>query len=187
VSRPDGMVRVRGRVRVRTGGPDDLTAMLGLFDDAVRWLADRGRAGQWGTVPFSRQPDMVRRLQGWADGGDLRVAEADDGTVVGTLVLGDAPAYAPPATEPELYLKAFLTDRARAGTGIGGALLDHARREALDRGIHLLRVDCWAGGDGALTRYYVRAGFTPTRAFDVAGWPAQLFEQRLTADLDGDP
>lgn len=178
-------MRVSGQVRVRTGGPDDVAAMLGLFDDAVRWLVDRGREGQWGAVPFSYQPDVVGRVRAWAESGDLRVAEADDGTVVGTLVLGDAPAYAPPATEPELYLKAFLTDRARAGAGIGAALLDHARWEAIDQGIRLLRVDCWAGGDGALIGYYVRAGFTPTRALDIEGWPAQLFEQRLTTVAGG--
>lgn len=61
-------------------------------------------------------------------------------------------------------------------------LLDHARAEAADRGLGLLRVDCWAGGGGALIRYYQSAGFTPTVRFMVGDWQGQLLEQRMTAD-----
>jgi GNAT superfamily N-acetyltransferase len=175
------------RVLVRRGGPGDAAAMLALFDDAVRWLAANGREGQWGTVPFSLRPDMVLRVEAWARSGDLRVVEDGAGRVVGTLVLGAAPGYAPAAAEPELYLQAFATDRRVSGAGVGAALLDRAREEAIEQDVQLLRVDCWAGGDGALVRYYVRAGFTPTQLLSVGGWPAQLFEQRLDPDGGGGP
>lgn len=164
---------------VRVGDAGDVEAVLALLDRAVAWLAERGREGQWGTVPFSEQPEQVRRARGWAEGGGLRVAEADDGSVVGALVLGSAPSFAPPAPEPELYLRALVTDRDRAGTGIGTALLDGAREEALARGVRLLRADCWAGGDGALVRYYLRAGFTLGATFAVRGWQGQILEQHL--------
>jgi hypothetical protein len=39
-------------------------------------------------------------------------------------------------------------------------------------------VDCYAGGDGALVRWYESAGFTRTQAFEVRGWPGQLLERR---------
>jgi GNAT superfamily N-acetyltransferase len=164
---------------VRAGGVGDVQAVLALLDRAVAWLAQQGRQGQWGTVPFSQLPAAVRQVEGYAESGGLRVAQAADGNVVGALVLGAAPSYAPPAPEPELYLRAFVTDRDRARTGIGAALLDRARQEALDQGVRLLRVDCWAGGDGALVRYYLRAGFTRGPAVTVGGWQGQILEQRL--------
>jgi GNAT superfamily N-acetyltransferase len=164
---------------VRAGGVGDVQAVLALLDRAVAWLAQQGRQGQWGTVPFSQLPEAVRQVEGYAQGGGLRVAQAADGNVVGALVLGAAPADAPPAPEPELYLHAFVTDRDRAGTGIGAALLDRARKEALDQGIRLLRVDCWAGGDGALVGYYLRAGFTRGPAVTVGNWQGQILLQRL--------
>jgi hypothetical protein len=50
---------------------------------------------------------------------------------------------------------------------------------ARERGAHLLRVDCYAGGDRALVRYYERQGFTATDPFAVGEWPGQVLEERL--------
>jgi GNAT superfamily N-acetyltransferase len=85
-----------------------------------------------------------------------------------------------PASEPELYVHLLLADPARRGAGVGAQLLEHAREEAFERGIELLRVDCWAGGDGRLIAYYEAQGFTRTATFDADGWPGQVLEQRLS-------
>lgn len=164
-------------VRVRTGDVRDVPAVLALFDTAVRWLVAQGRTGQWGTEPFSTRPERVRQAHNWASGGGLRIAEVD-GEVAGAIVLGDAPHYAPPATGPELYVQAFVTDRARRGHGIGAALLERACAETVARGLPVLRLDCWGGGDRALVRYYERAGFTPTERFMVGEWEGQVLERR---------
>jgi GNAT superfamily N-acetyltransferase len=100
------------------------------------------------------------------------------GTPVGAMVLGAAPSYVRAADEPEVYVEAFITDRRYAGRGVGRALLDRAVAEAVASGTSLLRVDCWAGGDGALVRYYERAGFTPTERFTVGDWPGQVLIRR---------
>ena len=97
----------------------------------------------------------------------------------GAIVLGDAPSYAPPATEPELYVQAFVTDRERRGQGVGAALLERACAETVARGLRVLRLDCWGGGDRALVRYYERAGFTPTERFLVGAWEGQVLERRF--------
>jgi len=65
----------------------------------------------------------------------------------------------------------------------------HYSQEALQRlareaGVRLLRVDCFAGGDGALVRYYEQQGFTRDTAFAVprvndVDWPGQVLVQRL--------
>lgn len=73
----------------------------------------------------------------------------------------------------------MITSRKFGGLGVGARLLEYARDEAKRRGIGLLRVDCWAGGDGELQRYYEGRGFTSTVRFDVEGWVGQVFEQRV--------
>lgn len=163
---------------IRLGDSDDVPAVLGLLDGAVAWLVSDGRTGQWGTEPHSADPRRHAQLTGFADDGGLWLARRE-GEVVGALAVGDALPYVPRATEPELYVRLLVTDRASKGRGIGAALLDHARRLARDEGVGLLRVDCYAGGDGALVRYYERQGFTRDQPFDVNGWPGQLLIERL--------
>lgn len=166
------------QVRIRTGGPGDAAAVLAMLDDAVRWLVAHGRQGQWGAEPFSSKPDQVALVQQWAAGGGLRIAETGDAPA-GAMVLGPAPSYVPAISEPELYIQLLMTARSHVGRGIGRLLLEHARAEAAAKGAALLRVDCWAGGDGGLVRYYQAAGFTPTDRFMIDGWPGQVPEQRL--------
>jgi len=175
---PDAGRAAAGGGRIRVGGVRDVPVVLALFDAAVRWLVAQGRTGQWGTEPFSTRPERVRQAHGWAAGGGLRIAEVG-GEVAGAIVLGDAPSYAPPATEPELYVQAFVTDRERRGQGVGAALLERACAETVARGLRVLRLDCWGGGDRALVRYYERAGFTPTERFLVGAWEGQVLERRF--------
>jgi GNAT superfamily N-acetyltransferase len=73
-----------------------------------------------------------------------------------------------------VYISLLITARPYTGRGVGAALLRHARAETVRLGVGLLRVDCYAGGDGALVAYYRRNGFTPTEAFTVGDWPGQV-------------
>ncbi|QKW13143.1 GNAT family N-acetyltransferase [Verrucosispora sp. NA02020] len=168
---------------VRRGGVADRDSVLRLLDVAIAWLAERGRTGQWGTAPASSDPRRIAQADGWAGSGGLWLAEIT-GQPVGALVVGAATEYVPPATEPELYVNLLVTDRAYAGAGIGGRLLAHAAELARERGVDLLRVDCYAGDDGALVRWYERQGFTATDPFTVprpdgARWPGQVLARRL--------
>lgn len=150
-----------------------------MFDGAVAWLAERGREGQWGAGPWSRDPRRVERVRGMAAHPGLLIAEIA-GSAAGAMILTDTPpAHIPPAGEPEIYIDLLITGRAHTGRGVGAYLLDHARAVTRERGLGLLRVDCWAGGDGRLVRYYTSQGFTPTERFEVDGWVGQVFEDRL--------
>ncbi|MGH3759234.1 GNAT family N-acetyltransferase [Actinophytocola sp.] len=163
----------------RRGDEHDLPVLLDFFDEAVEWMVARGNTGQWGTEPWSAQPDRVERVRGMIDGGELWIAEVDQAPA-GALVVSDRrPPYAPPLDEPELYVVLVLVSRRHAGARIGSALLGLARDLARRREVSLLRVDCYAGGTGELVGYYTRHGFTPTETFTVGTWPGQLFEQRL--------
>jgi GNAT superfamily N-acetyltransferase len=160
-----------------------VNAVLSLLDGATEWLVANGRTDQWGTEPHSTNPHRVEQITGFAEDGGLWVAETDDGRVVGALAVGDAMSYVPPATEPELYVRLLVTESASRGSGIGTDLLEHARKLARELGVHLLRVDCFAGGDGALIRYYEKQGFTRAEPFGVpiseSEWPGQVLFQRL--------
>lgn len=165
-------------MRITPGGLGDVDAVLALLDGATAWLVDVGRAGQWGTESASSNPRRIAQVSEWAETGRLHLAHLD-GQVAGALAVGDAMPYVPAATEPELYVNLLVTGRAYAGRGVGARLLDHARAIACERGAHQLRVDCYAGDDRALVRYYERQGFTATDPFAVGEWPGQLLVQRL--------
>jgi GNAT superfamily N-acetyltransferase len=172
-----GWSRMPGMTIIREGTEADAAAVLALLDGGVRWLADRGRTGQWGSEPMSANPRMLDKFAGMAaTPGRLWLAGDEP---AGALIVGETPSYAQPVTEPELYINWLITDRARAGEGIGARLLAHARELAAAAGKGLLRVDCYAGDDRGLVHYYERQGFTPTKQFTVGDWPGQILEQRL--------
>ncbi|MFF3254134.1 GNAT family N-acetyltransferase [Actinacidiphila glaucinigra] len=170
-------------MKIRTGGPGDLPATLALLDGAVQWLTARGHAGQWGTRPWSSRPPAVERVTRYAEEYLLRVAETG-GRVVGVCVLAEErPDYAPPVDERELYVRLLVTDRSLSGSGIGAALVEDAVAETRRRGIRLLRVDCYAGGEGRLVRQYEALGFSRAQPFAVGReegdpWPGQILERR---------
>ncbi|HEX6498764.1 MAG TPA: GNAT family N-acetyltransferase [Micromonosporaceae bacterium] len=167
---------------VRPGDPTDVPVVLALLDRATEWLVANGRTDQWGSEPHSTNPRRIAQITSFAQAGGLWIAEWAS-RPVGALSVGEAMPYVPPVDEPELYVQLLVTDRDQAGRNIGGALLDHARDLARERGTTLLRVDCFAGGDGALVRYYERQGFTRAESFTVpvggVDWPGQVLVQRL--------
>jgi GNAT superfamily N-acetyltransferase len=173
-----------GGVRIRAGTEADVPAVLDLLERAAAWLVARGRTGQWGSAPQSTDPRRIEAVTRWARSGQLHVAVDDrTGATIGALAVGSAPAYAPPATVPEVYVTFLVTDRDRAGEGIGGRLLAYAEELARRAGVAVVRVDCYAGDDRALVRWYEAQGFTATAPFTVelarGPWPGQVLERRL--------
>jgi GNAT superfamily N-acetyltransferase len=151
---------------LRPGGVDDEQSPPRLFDEAVLWLVDRGLSGQWGDRLWSVRPEAKELVSNLAASPGLTIAEVDQETVGALVVSEDSPSYAPAAQEQNLYIVLLLTSRRFAGQRIGEALLHHARKDCVDRGLSLLRVDCWAGGSRRLVEYYQSAGFAATASFD---------------------
>jgi GNAT superfamily N-acetyltransferase len=162
---------------LRRATPDDLHTVLGLFDDAVRWLVTQGRTGQWGTEPFSANAQSTEKMRQRL-AGEAWLAETD-GRVAAFMSLGDALPYVPPTDVPELYVTGLVSARFPAARGAGRALLEHAKARAAEDGVERIRVDCYGGDDRALVAFYVSAGFTPTDAVRVDDWPGQVLELRL--------
>lgn len=167
---------------IRRGDDDDVTAVMALLDGAVEWLTARGRTGQWGSEPLSDSRRLTNLIAEIAADGGLHLAVRGD-AVLGAIGVGQPPAYVSPAPEPELYIVLLVTDRDHPGEGLGRSLLAYARRLAVASGAGLMRVDCYAGDDQALVRYYEGQGFTATQSFTVPQgdkkWPGQVLEQRL--------
>ncbi|MBV9606075.1 MAG: GNAT family N-acetyltransferase [Solirubrobacterales bacterium] len=164
-------------LRIRPGDEADGPAVVTLFDEAVEWLVDRGQTGQWGMTPFSERPGLSERVHEFRIGGGLYIAERDDAPV-GVLVVGPAPAYAPPAPVPELYVILLLSSRQSAGQGIGAALVGKAIELGYERRAEVLRVDCWAHAP-ALVRWYEKQGFVRSNRFELNGWQGQIFTMQL--------
>ena len=164
-------------VTIRPGDEADGPTVVALFDEAVAWLVERGQTGQWGATPFDERPGIRERVHGFRIGGSLYIAERD-GVPVGVLVVGPAPAYAPPAPLPELYVILLLSSRRAIGQGIGRALVNKAVELGYERGAEILRVDCWGHAPG-LVRWYEKQGFIRSSRFELNGWQGQIFTMEV--------
>ena len=162
--------------QVRTGSVDDLDAVLALFDAAVAWLVDQGRTGQWGDQPWSASAERVAQIRRMIEGNELLLLERAGATVAALAHGPHAHDYVPAATDQEDFVLLLVADP--SVRGVGRRLLDASWSRAREKGIERQRVDCYAGDDGKLVRFYESAGFTRTETFEVKGWPGQLLERR---------
>ena len=171
-------------MRIRVGGRDDVPALLAFGDEAVEWMNARGNTQQWGTEPWTGKDKRREAFLQRADTGGMRVLEDEDGTPLGIMVITEqCQPYVPEAEERELYVNFLISSRKHAGHGVGRALIERAKQEAAERGIDLLRVDCWAGEDGNLVRVYEGYGFKRVlefRAGETGEWPGMLLAMRLS-------
>lgn len=168
---------------IRRATPQDASAVLHLFDEAIAWFVRIGNTEQWGTAPASGQEKWTTRVADWCAAQDTWVVEHPEAGVCGALVLGDPVAYVPAATEPELYVNVLIGSRDPRAKGVGRRLLAFTDERANALGVELIRVDCYAGGSGDLVRFYESCGYTRTEAFTVGDapneWPGQVLERSL--------
>ncbi|KUL37988.1 GNAT family N-acetyltransferase [Streptomyces regalis] len=170
-------------ITIRDGGPDDIPLILRMLDSGVEWLVAQGRPGQWGTKPLSKRPGTVESVTRHMDEGSVFIAEID-GVPAAGLTLTDSPgaslSHLPPPGEPERYIHWLASDRRFKGHGAGSALLAHAAEVTRRAGVSLLRVDCYAGDDGKLVRYYESQGFVRTETYvGTHDWPGQVLARRV--------
>jgi GNAT superfamily N-acetyltransferase len=165
---------------VRHGDDTDAPVLLRLFDESIAWMVERGLTAQWGATPFSASPERVAAVGRWASRGGLRLC-LRDGRPAAAMVLGAAQPYVPPAREPEVYVVVLVGSHEPFARGAGAHLLATADEEARAAGRPLVRVDCFAGNNGALVRFYESCGFVATDGFTVGDWPGRVLERRLRA------
>ncbi|KAJ4353219.1 uncharacterized protein N0V89_004946 [Didymosphaeria variabile] len=174
-------------VTLRPGTEADAPVLLRLMDDRTEWLVSQGRTKQWGTERQSDKPERVQQATKLTRSGGTWLAVEKDPTgsqheeVLGALtVTGDAASYVSPATEPELYINYIITDPKKGvGRGLGDMLMEKAKALAQEKGVRVLRLDCYAGGDNKLVRWYESRGFQKQEAFEAKGWSGQVLMMRL--------
>jgi GNAT superfamily N-acetyltransferase len=103
-----------------------------------------------------------------ADGAAWLAEAADGGAPIGFALLGPT---ALPGSNPDgsdVELKRIYTLSRVHGSGIGGALMQHAAEEAIRRGARRLLLGVYAGNARALA-FYAKQGFEPVarRQFQV--------------------
>ena len=154
-------------------------ALHRLRRDRETWLAGRG-IDQW--APGSRS-------LGWLE----RSAARDEWYVVRTRGRVDAAvrlAWRDPEVwgerdEDAVHVHDLMVATTAAGQGLGRLLLRTAEERALERGLHLARLDCLEQNT-ALIGYYERAGYTvvgrpPSPYPHPGGWEwGALMEERLS-------
>ncbi|MEY9850062.1 N-acetyltransferase family protein [Streptacidiphilus sp. MAP5-3] len=172
-------------LRIRVAAPEDAAGVLALMDGIMDWLISLGRTAQWGTTHWSAVPARVSLITDRIARRELSVAETEGGEIAGILSVSETPgAYIHPAEEPELYVNLLATSRGFKGRNVGGLLIATAKEEARRRGHGLIRVDCFAGDDGRLKRWYASQGFEEVAPFTVPremgpDWPGMLFAMRV--------
>ncbi len=170
-------------LKVQTASLRDLEGVLELFDSVQAWLMARGLKEQWGNEPFSASEVQRQRFTAWLSAGHFFVVR-DGERMIGTLVFSpEAPNYARGICDERAaggYLEALAVHRDYAGQGVGKVLLGWAEQAARNRGLDILRLDCWAE-NASLRAYYRRAGFSEVTQLKLGGWRGILFEKTLKA------
>lgn len=169
-----------GRMRIRAGDEGDFDAIIAMGDEAIAWMVSRGNIYQWGDLPWSQSSWRQASIRNMIAEADVWIAELD-GEPVGVMITNDRPVqHVEPIDEPEVYVWFLLTSRRHAGKKIGSQLLDKAVSIAREKGVSLVRVDCYAGNNGELVRYYERNGFVKSSTFTaINDWPGQVLSQRI--------
>ena len=73
----------------------------------------------------------------------------------------------------------MVSDRRRAGNGIGARLVLDAVERTRVTGATVLRADCWAGAE-QLIRWYEEQGFARGETVVVGDWPAQMLNMPIS-------
>lgn len=166
-------------------GPADLDDVMGLLNERIRWLRNRG-SEQWNTGRDFRAKvvDSIDRRNTWL----LR----DGNTSIGTLTLtpqGDADFWTlEELRDPALYAGKMASAVCRRGEGLGRLMLSWAQDWAARSGFHLLRWDVWRNND-QLQDYYRSVGGQYIRTVHPAHrWSGALFQipARRIANLSDD-
>jgi GNAT superfamily N-acetyltransferase len=119
---------------------------------------------------------MLRNIEA----GETFIVWDDDGTPAATIAVN---RWAKPELwteeergEPALYAHKVTVDRAYAGQGLGGELLDWAGTKAADEDARWLRVDVWTTNERL--QHYLEQGFTYVRTVVLPHNPSGALFQR---------
>lgn len=168
--------------RIRRAQPDDAARIMTLLDEAIQWLAAQ-RLDQWQNS-VNRQRAHLRTDIG---AETVFLVECDE-AVVATITVdefADSDFWKPSDNvKSALYVHRMAVARAKAGMGLGSAMLDWAAARAERCNKAWLRLDAWRT-NGGLHVYYKDLGFEMVRNDLVPGRGSGALFQRPVTELHG--
>jgi GNAT superfamily N-acetyltransferase len=165
----------------------DFDTVIGLIEEAARWLRTKG-TDQW-AEPWPSRRGRNDRVMESLKSGKTWLAFDGAGTPAATITIEET---ANPevwteweAGERAVYVQRLVVSRRYASMKLGAALLNWAgQRAAVRYGAKLMRIDVWTTNK-ALHRYYERQGFTRVGNCADETYPSGARFERKT-DCAGD-
>jgi RimJ/RimL family protein N-acetyltransferase len=172
-------------MRLDLATPADLEAILGLIEEASRWLKARGK-DQWAAPWPDREQRDARVLKGLANRKTVIVRQGDTAVATVTMANWHNPnvwvngSCTADLTERAVYLHRLITARKYAGQGLGESLINWAeKRSRAQYGAQRTRIDVWTTNVD-LHRYYQRLGFESCGQCPDRSYPSgALFERPI--------
>ncbi len=161
--------------------PAEQDVVMGLLDDASRWLRTKG-TDQW-EKPWPDSQGRAERVRETIAAGRTWLVWGPAGAV-GTVSMDEEPDdrlwTARERGEPACYLRRLVVRRDHAGHRLGAELLNWAGTRAARLGARWVRVDVWTT-NRALHAYYRAQGFEHVRTRELPDYPSGALFQRAAA------
>jgi ribosomal protein S18 acetylase RimI-like enzyme len=182
------LIRPKPPIRLDLASPADLEAILGLIEEASRWLKAQGK-DQWAVPWPNREERDARVLKGLVNRKTVIVRQGD--TAVATVTMANwynpkvwvsGPSCTADLTERAVYLHRLITARKYAGHGLGESLITWAEKRARAMyGAQRTRIDVWTTNTD-LHRYYQKLGFESRGRCPDPSYPSgALFERPIVS------
>jgi GNAT superfamily N-acetyltransferase len=181
-------LRLRIAAAENTATKKDLPVVVGLIEDARKWLTTKG-TDQWAN-PYPDADRKLARVQEGIERGETWIVW--DGKIAAATVTikteRNGVVWSEQITdcdlsEPAVYVHRLITAREYAGLGLGAELIDWAGlRGCRSYGAKWVRLDVWTTNI-ALHKYYMGTGFEPCGTYDGdPRYPSgALFQKPVTA------
>lgn len=182
-------LRLRIAAAEKTAIRDDLPVVVGLIENARKWLATKG-TDQWAKPYPDADSKLARVQEGIERGetyivwdGEIAAATVTIKTERNGVVWSKRNAHHCDLSIPAVYVHRLITAREYAGLGLGAELIDWAGlRGARSYAAKCVRIDVWTTNI-ALHKYYMGTGFEVCGSYeDDPDYPSgALFEKPVTA------
>jgi ribosomal protein S18 acetylase RimI-like enzyme len=173
-------------MRLALATPDDLEVVLGLIEDARRWLKAQGQ-DQWAEPWPDREQRDARVRKGLEKKKTWILRQGDTPVATVTMANWHNPAVwvngacECDLTERAVYLHRLITARTYAGRGLGESLINWAAERAhATYGATWVRIDVWTTNTD-LHRFYQKVGFEPCGRCPDPSYPSGALFQRPIA------
>ena len=182
----------KSNILVRPGKPSDIPPVIEASLTVNPWKAKHNFPGvEWEKIgqPVDIEA-MAAAYQKWTDNRDwctealrLFVVEVS-GKVLGYILLGrETPQYFATTDLKQMYMTDITVHRDYGGQGIGGAMIEWLKLEAVKQDIQIIRAEC---SRGKLEEWYQKQGFIsvpyrgnasnyPTNVHTMLEMPATAF------------